>query len=314
MFGILQGWICTCCWSQQWGSKNLERYFFRVTHDSYIHATLFFSLVPTALTNYNTNTGPSLVREGELQVDCKGKEYASPDDGYAFSIPPGSIPEGKTITFKHGIVSDGPFGPFEFPTDVRPVSSILSLHATIEQPLLKPIEIALPHIIHCENADDHKQLAVFKATCNDFRIGRNGEHIFSFKKVSSANLTIMMCQGFPYAKFSTCHCCYMCYGVCSKEDTDNALFCFVEAIPRVIRQSRPLIHFCVIFFLPTCLKVFMLQEHSYTIIFVDIILCNHSSRPSVFLPTYHSQLWSTKMIKSQYCDTHALLLTVIVVP
>lgn len=207
--------------------------------------------------------GVSLVRQGEFKVDSRGKQYISPDDGYVISVPPGAIAEGKNITFKHGVVPDGPFGPFEFPPRVRPVSAILSLHPTTDQPaLLKPMDIALPHFIHCKTQEDCKRLSVFKAECGRDG-GKDGQRIYSFKEVSSVNLLVGTYrgdpnypEGIPYAKFSTDHHCYWCICEYGKEDTDEAIFSLVEVKPKVLAQSEdPVIHFCLPYFLPTCHKV-----------------------------------------------------------
>ena len=203
----------------------------------------------------------SLVREGEITVDSKGIQHVSPDDGYTISLPSGAIAEGKTVTFKYGVVPDGPFGPFQFPNGVRPVSAILSLHPTTEEPLLKPIEIALPHFIHCETQEDQKRLAVYKADCHsDVREGADGRTLYSFKKMTGVKLSLGIYngdpnypEGIPYAKFSTGHCCYLCIGEYGKDDTDRAIFSLVEAKPKTLNQFEELVvHFCLPYFLPTC--------------------------------------------------------------
>ena len=203
----------------------------------------------------------SLVREGEITVDSKGIQHVSPDDGYTISLPSGAIAEGKTVTFKYGVVPDGPFGPFQFPNGVRPVSAILSLHPTTEEPLLKPIEIALPHFIHCETQEDQKRLAVYKADCHsDVREGADGRTLYSFKKMTGVKLSLGIYngdpnypEGIPYAKFSTGHCCYLCIGEYGKDDTDRAIFSLVEAKPKTLNRFEELVvHFCLPYFLPTC--------------------------------------------------------------
>ena len=201
----------------------------------------------------------SLVREKELIADSNGKQYVSPDDGYAISIPPGAIPEGKTITFKHGVVPDGPFGPFEFPDGVRPVSLILSLYLTTEheqQPLLKLIDIALPHFIHYDTPDDQKSLSLFKACHNDFKVGRNGKPVLCFKKITNETLKLSWHHDQPYVKYSTDHCCYWCLGKFGKEDTNSAIFNLIEVKSKFTSQSKQqIVHFCLPYLLPTCTKV-----------------------------------------------------------
>lgn len=195
-----------------------------------------------------------------MTVDSKGKQFVSPDDGYAILVPPGAIAKGKTVTFKYGVVSDGPFGPFEFPDGVRPVSAILSLHPTTEDPLLKPIEIALPHFIHCES-QDNKRIAVYKADCHGEV--RDGKVVYSFKQMTGVKLSLgtyrgdpSYPQGIPYAKCSTDHCCYLCYGEYGKDETDSAIFSLFDIKPKTLGPLEDLvIHFCLTYFLPTCHKV-----------------------------------------------------------
>lgn len=182
----------------------------------------------------------------------------SADDGYAILFPPGAIPEGKTVTYKHGVVPDGPFGPFKFPKDVRPVSAIISLHPTTNQPLLKPIDISIPHVMRCEAWGG---LAVLKADCHSDK--ENGRMIYKFREVANVDLALGTYHGdtnyrdgIPYAKFSTRHLCYWCIGTHEKEYTDRANFTLFEVKPKVVDQAEDLlIHFCLTYCLSTCHKV-----------------------------------------------------------
>ena len=207
------------------------------------------------------NGGVSLVREGEMTVDSKGKQYVSPDDGYVILVPPGAIAKGKTVTFKCGVVPDRPFRPFEFPNGARPASAILSLHPTTEEPLLKPIEIALPHYIHCETQEDQKRLTVYKANCHGEI--KNGKTVYSFKQMTDVKLSLGTYrgdpnypQGIPYAKCSIDHFCYLCYGEYSKDETDKAIFSLFDIKPKTLDPREDLvIRFCLTYYLPTCHKV-----------------------------------------------------------
>ena len=205
-----------------------------------------------------------LAREGKLKVDSKGFQYVSPDDGYAILFPPGAISEGNTVTYEHGVVPDGPFGPFEFPVGVRPVSAIIFLHPTTDQTLLKPIDIVLPHIMHSEGWE---RLSVYKADCHGKE--ENGKLIYSFKEIANVNLAFGTYygdsnyrEGIPYAKFSTYHLCYICIGIHDKEYTDTANFTLFEVKPKVLDQSEDLlIHFCLTYCLSTCHKVYLVHAH-----------------------------------------------------
>ena len=197
-----------------------------------------------------------------MTVDSNGNQYISPDDGYVILVPPEAIAVGNTVTFKYGVVPDGPFGPFEFPDGVRPVSAILSLHPVTEDPLLKPIEIAQPHFIHCETQEDQKRLAVYKADCRGCI--KNGKMVYSFKRMTDVKLLLGTYyrdpnypQGIPYAKYSTSHCCYLCIGEYGKDETDRAIFSLFDIKPKTLGPFEdPIIYFCLPYFLPTCHKVF----------------------------------------------------------
>ena len=214
------------------------------------------------------------MREGEITVDSKGNQYVSPDDGYVIFVPPGAIAKDKTVTFKYGVVPDGPFGPFEFPDGVRPVSAIMSLHPTTEEPLLKPIEIAQPHFIHCETQKDQKRLAVYKADCRGEI--KNGKMVYSFKQMIDVKLSLGTYygdpnypQGIPYAKYSTGHFCHLCIGEYGKDETDRAIFSLIDIKPKTLGPSEDLVvRFCLPYFLPTCHKVF------YGILYTKLVHTN----------------------------------------
>ena len=215
-----------------------------------------------SLSILENNHDIQLLREGELTVTSDGAYFASPDDGYIISVPPGAVPKGATITLKYGVVPHGGFSQFQFPEGMNPVSPIVSVQSTTKQKFFKPIDIAMPHFINCETPDDCNQLAVFKA-CHT--TGENGMPTYRFEEMPKENLSLFSVRNkvngtiMPYAAYSADHCCYWCIGTYSKKVTDKAMFCLVEARPKPteeLKESMELtIHYCLPYYLPTCLKV-----------------------------------------------------------
>ena len=205
------------------------------------------------------NDNNLLLREKELTVISDGAYFISPGDGYIISVPPGAVHKGETITLKHGVVPHGGFGQFQFPDGMRPVSPIIFVQSTTKHKFHKPIEIAMPHYINLETVDDCSKLGVFKA-CHAIK---NSVPTYCFEEQPRQNMSHFTVRSeelgtvIPYVAYSTEHCCYWCVGTYSKEYTDNlTMFCLTEARPKSTEESRELtIHYCLSYYLPTCLKV-----------------------------------------------------------
>lgn len=179
----------------------------------------------------------------------------------ATSVPSGAVPNGSTITLRHGIVPHGAFQNFRFPQGVYPVSSIISLQSTTKLELLKPFDIALPHFINCETPEDCMKLAVFKAYhTHDNKVTSS----YQFEPTPNESLSLYSYrikesnQVVPYASYSSDHCCLWCIGTYTSYDADKAMFCLTEAKQKQSTEkgSRELtIHYCLPYYLPTCIKV-----------------------------------------------------------
>lgn len=210
------------------------------------------------LTISETDDNTPLLGEGELSVTDDGARFVSVEDGYMISVPPGAVPTGSIVTLKHGIVPHGGFHQFQFPDGVRPVSPILSLQPSMKQNFLTSFSFALPHCIRCETPDDCMKLAVFKA-CHE--VGEDGRPIYRFQPMPIENLLLFSVRNrengavMPYAAYSSDHCCYWCVGEYFRENTDKAMFCLVEARPKRNESREQTIHYCLPYYLPTCLKV-----------------------------------------------------------
>ena len=213
-----------------------------------------------------TNHDVHLLREKEMKVTSEGAQFVSQDDGYIISAAPGAVSKGSSVTLRHGVVPHGAFDQFEFPKGVYPVSAILSVQPTSDWKFLKPISIALPHFMSCETEDDCTKLIVLKA-CHV--TDENGVSKYRFKKMPKKNLTLFSVRDkkngmvWPYVSYSSDHCCYWCVGTYNKSDTDKAMFCLTEAKPKSTEavESREF-HFCLSYYLPTCIQVSILCYHT----------------------------------------------------
>ena len=132
-----------------------------------------------------------------------------------------------------------------------PVSPIVWFCSTPNVEFQKPVEIVIPHCLDCQSEEDTQSLAFFKANHDDYTASDSGQKMFSFRKAEgTASFPLSTSSGTLCSK----HFCFFCVGVYSREDTAHANFCLITAKPVHI-QRRCRLHFCLTYFLATCLKV-----------------------------------------------------------
>jgi len=207
---------------------------------------------PHFLDQMKLHNKPLLTRTEELKFDSNGGEYHSLNDGYSLTVPKGAIPECLgLVSIQRGVVPHGPLGPFDYPEGVKPVSPIVWFCSNPSITFEKPVAITIPHCLDCKSEEHSKSLAFFKANHNDYTVNCNGHRIFHFKKAEGiASFSLNTSSGTLHAE----HFCFYCVGVYSREDTAQANFCLITAKPLQI-QRRCRIHFCLTYFLATCLTV-----------------------------------------------------------
>ena len=146
-------------------------------------------------------------------------------------------------------------GPFRFPPNKLPISSIVWLCLMEEIDLKKPFEIEMPHIHQGLAKEDiqHYHICFAKADHTGL-LDSDGQKYYQFEEVEDANHVLFQSNhGILHIK----HCCYLC--VIEKKNPQvviDADFCLAKVILKY--SSRPLrhvIHFYVTFDLPTCRKV-----------------------------------------------------------
>lgn len=186
--------------------------------------------------------------------DSSGGDYYNPDHEFGFRIPKGAIMEGVSI---HIAISVSLTTPIVFPQNMKPVSATIGL--CIQQipqfEFLVPVEVTLPHFLDItddDSTDASRDFCFLKAS---HKVNQEQQYIFK-----AADGTPFFPSSEIYGKLSTHHFCYLCIAESTRERTAKASYCLIS----VIRKSPSwAIHFCVAYFLPSCIKVCLCISVSY---------------------------------------------------
>ena len=158
-----------------------------------------------------------------------------------------AIPEGTVLQFS---ISAMLYGPFLFPAGVRPVSPILWLctHPTLT--FSRPIEVVLPHYLHCEDQNDTENLMFLKADHNSLIDGK-----IRFKPADGKSV---FKHHTNYGVLHTNHCCLLCIAAkMTEKDTPKTNLSLITAYPRNPQEHPWNVYFGVTYLLTTCMQVCM---------------------------------------------------------
>lgn len=184
-----------------------------------------------------------------IKCDSSGGVYHDPVHDFSVRIPETAVPEGASITIEIGVMLSGPF---QFPTDLKPVSPIVWLCVRNQEnfEFVKPVQIILPHYLHIASQDDlnRLQLTFLKAK---HAVSDNSLYQFT-QAEGTATIEVQSTQG----TLSTKHFCFLCIAAkLSPEDTDKVNYCLVQVQPCTLETSSWMVYFCVAYFLQTCIEV-----------------------------------------------------------
>ena len=226
---------------------------------------------PQALEKLMLPKNLTLARMKELEFDCSGGKYYSPEDDYSLTVPKGAIPEKLgSVSIQCGVIPYGPFGPFKYPDGIKPVSPIVWFCMTTKVKFQKPVEITIPHCLDCDSEKDSQSLAFFKA---DHNVSDSGPiaRVFHFKETEG---TSSFLPNTSHGTLHSKHLCFYCIGSKDKEITERANFCLITAEPKCFQRiSR--IHFCLTYLLKTCMQVNNKQ------VLILMYICSIDSRVGV---------------------------------
>ena len=210
---------------------------------------------------------PFLGQVEVLEFDSSGKEYKSSHHGITITIPKGAIPQRETV---HMEVAVALFGPFQFSDGRRPISPILWLCPQEDIIFQKPITIVLPHVLTdvCNKDVDSYGIQFAKADHQDYQATSTGRNEYIFKPYE-AEVVLQANDGKHCAMLKADHCCFWCLEM-KKENKvapevarqmAKKMGYFIHCVEcllspyHCISPPRDVIHFCVSFMLPTCMKV-----------------------------------------------------------
>lgn len=168
------------------------------------------------------------------------------DHDITVNIPKGAILGEKAISIELAVTLHGPFS---FPTNKRPISPILWMCPQEEIEFEEPIEVTLPHILTGLN---QKQLVKMGVTFAKADHNGQFDYIKNHDKECSTKFSEIENQGF--GKLQTKKCCYLC--IISDQSPEVARRTGYS-LSRIDEISGPSFktHYCVLFFLKTCIKV-----------------------------------------------------------
>lgn len=205
---------------------------------------------------------PSVLREMPLlgytehTIENRKEEYSISFLDYKLVIPPRATPEGRNISFQTGETHYGPVGPFKFPDNTRPVSSVVWFCSDEMSELEKPIKFVLSHCYKCSGEDDLPKLAFAKASDEEVTVNQRGEKEFTFHIVTEEEKEEEPIFTAKDGTLVTRHTCFYCIVErISREDIDHASYCLTEAVSLQAYEGVHDIRFILSYYLHPCIKV-----------------------------------------------------------
>ena len=192
-----------------------------------------------------------------VTFDTKGGRYFNQDHGIGLNIPPGAVPEGDHVTIEIGASLSCPI---TFPSGTRPVSPMLFV-CVVDNPnyqFLKPVKLRLPHCLDITTKEDVTDLEV--------RFLKSSHNLFCFHE-AKGKFTFQ--PGTHCGILNTTHFCCFCIGANKKKaDLTKISYRLIKVVPNCKTTSslRWKAHYCITYFLPTCLRVSVHIKLLYDII------------------------------------------------
>ena len=201
-----------------------------------------------------------------LEFDATGQKYKSSEHGITINIPEEAIPQGQIV---HVEVAVALYGPFHFSDGKRPISPILWMCPQEDVSFLKPITITLPHTMTDLSPDDVQKFGVSIAKADHRSTALcDGKQKYVFKTYKQLSALRMDKDG-HFVTLHVDHCCFWCLQMNEKDRVPpdvaqemakkmgylvHCIEC-LESPYTLISPPRDVIHFCVSYFLETCIKV-----------------------------------------------------------
>ena len=176
-----------------------------------------------------------------LSVDSSGLIHHCSQYGVTLIISEGAILEPATVWFGASLYSDK----FKF-GDYVPVTPIVWVY--IDQKLMKPAELYLPH--HIDVADQITKNKLSLLTANDEEFLKKGSLIFAPNNNSVMEVESALCKTYCH------HFCSHCAGIEKIAYEDARKQCLLAVAKKQEDSVTLLVHFCIFPFQPACRKVY----------------------------------------------------------
>ena len=188
-----------------------------------------------------------------LECDNSSTEYTVKDHDITLRIPEGALPMGESVHFEIGVAA---YGPFIFPGSSRPISPIVWLCILEDVELKKPFKLIVPHFLVGLNKERFNYHQVNFAKANHINYN-DSEKVYRFYDHDCEHL-FASTEYRSYGILSSTHCCFYCLlAKNTPELTRDAGYCLAR-IENILSPRRNEVYFAAIFFLDTCMKVFMM--------------------------------------------------------
>ena len=169
--------------------------------------------VVTTNTRGESSTPGCITHISTFNVTSEGANHADEANDFGLDIQKGAIADGVNLTIDIGVAL---FGPFQFPTGLRPVSPVLWVHPERKDiQLSKPVTLTIPHFLGLANHEDIESLGLtFLKSDNK----KNAKGQYELQPINDESIEFEPKTGFGSLK-TTHFSCFIC--IASKDDNTS---------------------------------------------------------------------------------------------
>ena len=239
-------------------------------HSHHVHPNLTSNIreqgtqleeVVTTSTCGESSTPGCITHISTFNVTSEGANHFDEANDFGLDIQKGAIADGVNLTIDIGVAL---FGPFQFPTGLRPVSPVFWVGHRERRGIRfsKPVTLTIPHFLGLANHEDIELLGLtFLKSDNK----KNSEGRYELQPINDESIEFKPKRGFGALK-TTHFSCFIC--IASKDNAKclrKARFCITSVLPKYATvDARQNAFFFISLYLKTCLNRIN-----------DFVNCNH---------------------------------------
>ena len=207
--------------------------------------------VVTTNTCGESSTPGCITHISTWNVTSEGANHVDEANDFHLDIQKGAIADGVNLTIDIGVAL---FGPFQFPTGLRPVSPVFWVGHRERRDIQfsKPVTLTIPHFLGLANDEDIESLGLtFLKSDNK----KNSEGRYELQPINDESIEFKPERGFGALK-TTHFSCFIC--IASKDNATclkKARFCITSVLPKYATvDARQNAFFFISLCLKTCLN------------------------------------------------------------